>query len=276
VPSLAGITYVHGIDYFEKGIDTQGPFYSVDYHIDSWADSDAFTNALVGLGQSEPHRHPLSTNLVCVSAVPRGIGSIEVNSDGTPAYGGGCVIRAMYRSPGIAFGGSFSNVYYDDPGLVHQIDPGTPLTWCTQEIDYDIEVIAVPNAIMYYESDGAESDIQLTVDVPVTTMVLTFHRRNSLPMSLARSLRGHINQGVFLGCEEGTVHFVGAKTSRTFATDGSVEQRIQLVFRNRREHWNKVIRAGKMPTNPYGWEFVRDSDGYRKLYLADLSPLLGI
>ena len=278
MPSLASIDYVHAISGFSKGIDTQGPYYNVEYLISDWANGDTFANALVGIGQSEPHRYPLSTNLVCTSAVVAGRGRVEINSDGYPLYQDGARITATYRSSGsgLAFGGSFSNVVLDDPGYAHQIDPTTPLVWCTQELDFGVESFAMPNTSYVWESDGASAQIPVVMDVNVTTMSLTFHRRSALPMSSVRALRGRLNDDTFLGAATETVLFVGAQTTREASTDGTVTQRVRLVFKERDVSWNKFLRPGKMPGSDANWDYLKDSGAVRRFKTADLSPLVAI
>jgi hypothetical protein len=276
MPTLAGISYVHSLKYFVKGIDEQGPYYDVEYHIDSWDDGDAFANALRGLGTDAPHRHPLSSNLICTSAVVSGRGRVALNTDGLPSYSDGAAIRATYRSGGTAFSGSITAIEFDDPFNVHQIDSSTPLIWCTQELDFEVETLSVPNTSYTWDSDSASANIPVQLDVHVTTMVLTFHRRSSLPMSTVRSLRGRINNATFLGATTGTVLFVGGKTSREASSDGTITQRVQLIFKERDQHWNKFLRPGKMPTDAASWDYLEDSSGNRRFTLADLSPLVSL
>jgi hypothetical protein len=278
MPSLASIDYIHAISGFGKGLDSQGPYYNVEYLISDWDNGDAFANALCGIGQSEPHRYPLSTNLVCTSAVVSGRGRVELNNDGYPRYQDGARIVATYRSSGsgLAYGGSFSNVFYDDPGYLHQIDSSTPLVWCTQELDFGVESFAMPNTSYTWDSDNTSAQIPVVMDVNVTTMSLTFHRRSSLPMGTVRALRGRINDATFLGAAVGTVLFVGAQTTREASTDGTVTQRVRLLFKERDVSWNKFLRPGKMPGSDANWDFLEDSGGNRRFKVADLSPLVAI
>ena len=278
MPSLASIDYVHAISGFNKGIDAQGPYYNVEYLIGSWDNGDDFANALVGIGQDEPHRYPLSPNLVCTSAVVAGRGRVELNTDGYPRYQDGARITATYRSSGsgLAFGGSFSNVVLDDPGYAHQIDPATPLVWCTQELDFGSQSLSVPNTSYVWESDGASAQIPVVLDVFETTMVLTFHRRASLPTALIRATRGRLNNATFLGAATETVLFVGAQTTREASTDGSVTQRVRLVFKERDESWNKFLRPGKMPSAAASWDYLKDASTNRRFKTADLGPLVSM
>jgi hypothetical protein len=272
---LAGITYVHSVKY-GKGVDSQGPYYNAEYQIPNWDDADAFVNALLGLGTGQPHRYSLSPNCVCVNASVAGRGRVLLNVNGSPSYADGALIQATYRSSGAAFGGGFSNVLLDDPGNAHQIDSANPITWCTQELDFQTESMAVPSSSYLWASDDKPADINIQQDVNITTMSLTFTRRAALPMTLVRNLRGRLNSVVFLGAAIETVWFLGARTSREWATDGSVTQRVQLLFKERDVSWNKFVRPGRMPTDPTAWDFLVDGSGYPRFHTADLRPLVAM
>lgn len=266
-------TYVHTVRYFSKGIDQQGPYYDVEYQIDDWTLGDAFANSLLGLGRTNPHRHPLSINLACVSAVVEGRGRPSLSPSGLPAYLDGAFVRATYRAPLILGLPTAS----DDPGWVNQIDASTPILWCTQEMDYEIETITHPNTTNYkFESDSLKLAIPFQLDMHVTILNLTFHRLPYLPMGVVRTLRGRINRGTFLGAADECVLFRGARTQRDYNTDGSINQRVQMTFVERDVSWNKFLRPDKID-----WDYVTDGtttagSPTRRYTKADLSPLVRI
>lgn len=270
--ALAGITYVHSLKYYSKGIDEQGPFYDVEYYIDDYADADAFVNALRGVNTVDgPHRYPLSPNLICRSAVAEGVGRRVKSADGRPDYEGGARIRAQYRSPAsVGQGQGGTNLLYDDPFRQHQIDPDTPIVWCTQQLGHQVQSLQLRDH-GYQWSDGTKASIPFQRDVHITVMKLTFHRRQYLPMSLVFSLSGCINSVPFLGAETGTVLFEGSDTRRTWSTGGQFEQEVVLTFKRRAEHWNKFFREDRMT-----WDEIKDADGRRRYVLADLRPLVTI
>jgi hypothetical protein len=139
-----------------------------------------------------------------------------------------------------------------------------------------VQSLAVPNTSYTWDSDGASAQIPVVLDVNETTMVLTFHRRAALPMSDVRALRGRINNATFLGAATETVLFVGAQTTREASTDGTVTQRVRMIFKERDESWNKFLRPGKMPSAAASWDYLEDSGGNRRFKTADLSPLVAI
>jgi hypothetical protein len=284
---LAGITFVHSVQYFEKGIDQQGPFYEVEYQIEDWEDADDFINALLGISTysgtsttyGTPHRHPLSPNLMCAAArcVGRGRPTLGGGSGfGFPDYQDGAVIRATYRSPVAsgAVGGGGVIAPGDDPGWLHQISRSDPILWCTQEIDYLTETLAVESHRYTYQTSGRPLDSPLQIDIPVQVMYLTFHQIPYLPASAIRSRQNKLNSAVFLGCAAETVMFVGARTRREWDTAGGLKQQVMMEFRYRPYSWNKVLLPDKLPQDADAFDYVRGPGGGYRYGLADHRDLV--
>lgn len=278
MPTLAGIDYTHLIDGFSKGIDDKSPWIRVVYSISSYDDSDDFCNALMGFGTSTgpisgitvtrgvPHAYALSTNLYCHSAtVIDGLGNPVLNADGFPQWDGGALIQAEYRPAPMDFSGG---------NLNNQIDPLTPVNWCTQEIDFSTETLTIPNSQMKYtagpNSGSVIKGVYVKFQIPITVMTFTFHKLPYMPMTAVRALRGRVNNATFLGSPPETVLFKGAKTTREWNTDGSVVQRVVLIFEERDAQfpWNS-LPSDDSPT------FYPVASAGTKLYpTANLSPLL--
>jgi hypothetical protein len=278
MPTLSGIDYTHLIDGFSKGIDEKSPWIRAVYQIDSYDDSDDFCNALMGFGTSTgpisgitvtkgvPHAYPLSTNLFCHSAtVVDGLGKPVLNADGLPDWDGGALIQAEYRPAPMDFAGE---------NLYHQIDPATPVAWCTQELDFSTTTFTLTDSQMKYTSGPntgkVVKGVYVKFEVPITIMTFTFHKLPYMPMIAVRALRGRVNSGPFLGSPAETVLFKGAKTTREWNADGSVVQRVVLTFEERdaRFPWNS-LPSDDDPT------FYPVSSAGTKLYpTADLSPLV--
>jgi len=128
-------------------------------------------------------------------------------------------------------------------------------------------------------STPAPSDVPLIKVVPVTEHHLTWHQVIQPPWDSIRELQGKLNAGVFLGCPEGTVLFLGAEGNKLFRSGFSAEQsgfcwEIRYVFRERAVKqggrtfgWNYAYRA-----DPAGWADL--TNGTERLYdLADFSTL---
>jgi hypothetical protein len=268
--------YVHTVNYFEKGIDANGPYYMVEYLLSAYSETDTFINALLGkttlaggsggtINSFSPHQHPLSPNLYCQAAkVVDGLGGPSLNADGYPYYAGGALIRAEYRP-----------LQWDAIAQPEQsFDPATPIVWATQELDFGVEIMTVQNATYTFSSgpqSGQTSGIPVAIKVPVTTMILTYEKLPYLPMAAARSLRYRVNSSTFLGSAAGLVLFEGCRTSRQFNSDGSVAQKVQLVFKERdgAYPWNSLPSKTSLR-----WYPVSDGSGNKLYQTADLSPLI--
>lgn len=258
-----------------KGVDDQGPFYKVSYYFSDWADSDLVANQLRGytqrVGSSTlrvgPHQHPLSSNLCCVDVQINGVGAPVLNPDGLPYYADGFTASAVYRTP------PWLPYSEQDPGNVNQIDPTTPVLWCTQELDYDTETYVHESGKYKWETgdalNGKRTDVPVKVTLGVTTMVLTFHQLPYLPMTTFRSLRNRINNATFLGVDAYKLWFVGPRTVRERNTDGTLSQRVSLVFKERDVDWRMFLRPDIID-----WAKIKDDSGNYVLTAADLSPLI--
>jgi hypothetical protein len=267
--TLSEIAYATTVEYFGKGIDGQGPYYDVRYVIDDWDQTDTFANALMGYeGQGTPHRHPLSPNLVCTEAVVGGLGTPILNAGGEPSYGAGGLITARYRCPAVSMGGGFFEPR-DDPGYVHQIDPNTPLLWCSQELDFEDEIFTYPGGYLKWESDDRKINSPMTVTITNIVMTLTFHRLPYLPITKLKAARGKINSTRFLGADPFRVLFKGGKTQRDFDTAGRTTQKVQMVFIERPENWQKMLRDDK-----FVWDYVVDEDGGNRFGTYDHNLLI--
>lgn len=276
------IAYAHTINYFSKGIDAQGPYYRVEYYITDWTQSDAFVNALKGIttitggagGQvtkTAPHQHPLSPNLYCAEAHCRGTGLEQLNAQGYPSYAGGALIEATYR-PMVPLGG-----FQMTPSeLLQQIDPATPILWCTQELEFTTEYFIVPGSQSTVKfTSGAHSGdvvgIPFKINVPITYLNLTFHKVPYMPAASIRAVQGNVNSTTFLGAPAGYVLFKGARVVRDCNSDGTVVQKVMLVFANRTatgQKWNYL------PDIDLGWQSVAASGGATLYPTADLNTII--
>lgn len=267
--TLLSKPYTHLYSEFYKGIGPEGPYYLVRYLFDSWADSDAIPNEMMGLSyrigsatvRNSPHQHPLSPNLFCQSARVIGNGRPFLNALGFPSYQDGFVVEAYY-------GASIPQGLLVDPGNLNQIDPSTLILWCTQELDFDTEVVVFPSGRTQWLSDGKKALVPVQQQISLTTMQLTFHRVPYLPTPTIRSLRGKTNNATFLNASAGKVLFRGARTTREATSDGTTTQRLTLVLVERERDWNEELRK------PGVWDTIVDDVGNYRYTQADFTPLV--
>ena len=269
--------YVHTTRYFTKGMDAQGPYYKVEYYIEYYADTDAMVNALLGqrtasglaISSFSPHQHPLSTNLFCKSAdVLEGLSGPRLNSLGYPGYNGGALIRCEYR-PLLFDVVSQPQNSFDQTGA-------EPILWATQELDFGSEVYTVQHGVGYTYNggpyNGQSAHVPVKIEIPITTMILTFERTPYLAMTLVRSLRFRVNTTQFLGGAAGLVRFSGARTSRQFNQDGSTCQKTQFTFveRDAAYPWNSLPNKVDFAWYPV-WDGANGPN-----QTADLTPLASL
>ncbi len=271
--------YAHAWDKMVKGVDKQGPYYQVSYYFGDWANSDAVANELMGYStrvgnatvRRPPHQHPLSPALLCDDVQIEPLGRPVLNTQGLPSYSGGFLAHATYRSP------PFQGYEQQDPGNQHAIDPtGTsPILFCTQELDFDVEYVVYEGMKYVWETgdslNGAPTDVPVKIKIGITTMTLTFHQLPYLPMGIIRSLRNKVNSATFLGVAAGKLLFVGGKTTREFSSDGSIVQRVTLVFKERDKDWREFLRR-----DIFAFAKIKDSLGIYVFSSADFSPLISL
>ena len=265
--------YAHCWEEMYKGIDEQGPYYEVKYVFDNWAQSDDVINNLIGAvsrtggltTRNSPHQHPLSPNLYCRTARAQGASSPVLNAGGLPNYSGSYFIWATYRPR------SWDGVIQasDDPYNLEQIDPSTPILWCTQELDDDTEVIVIPNHAYQWLSDGTKAGVPFKKFVNLIVMRLTFHRLPYMPTGAIRPYKNKYNTSTFLGASSGKVLFKGCQTQREASTDGSIVQRATLTFIEREANWNSYWRRDTM-----AWDTMVDGSSNATYTGADLTQLL--
>jgi hypothetical protein len=288
MPTINGIEYVHLVENFVKGIDDRGPWYRCQYYIDNYSDSDTFANALVGIGTAtQPHRHQLSQNVVATNPVVIGQGTPILNADGLPSdYTEGAVVEVIYRASTLQ---GILTQATDDPNNYEQIfDPsGQPVLYCTQEIDYGVEIVTIPNNSYIWSTGLTRANVPVKVEVAITTLTLTFHRIRLIPTGLIRSCRGKVNgpgpqitspslilpantSGIFLGAPRGQVLFQGARTSREVASNGQVSRKLSMVFVERDHPWGTFLRPDSLET----WDYLEDNSGKRMYKEQDFRGLL--
>jgi hypothetical protein len=272
MPTSLPYAYAHHIDEFRKGIDENGPYYQVTYLFNDWTQADDVANSLRGYTirtggatiRVPPHQHPLSPNLYCVEAHVEGLSPVLGGSSGLPNFVGQFTVTATYRGISYAPGGT--------PDTNNNIDPSTSILWATQELDYDTEVYTIPNHTFVYQSDKKKSIVPMTLQVPITVMMVTFYQLPYLPTAAIRTARGRVNNATFLGVASECLLFKGGRCTREFNTDGNIANRCTLIFheRNSDQGWNKVPRHDNFGT----WDTIQDGSANKPYSTADFSPLI--
>ena len=266
-------SYAHAWESMFKGIDNNGPYYRVSYYFSDWANSDVVANELRGYTQRiggstlrvAPHTHPLSPNLFCTDVQIEGCGPYVLNSSGLPYYSSGFLAHCEYRPITYVPGGEAQ-----DPGYQNQIDPTTPVLWCSQEFDYRVERLPFGENRYTWDDGVTPTEIPVEERVGVSTLVLTYHQLPYMPTSTIRSLRGKLNNATFLGASAGKVLFEGGKTFREFNTNGLITNRCTLIFQERDKDWREMLKSDGT------WEKVKRPGGSYIFDTADFTPLVNL
>ena len=187
-----------------------------------------------------------------------GLGEPVLSDSAFPNYKDGALIQAEYRAAKFDFG----PLNYNSQN--NQIDPSTPLTYCTQEIDFTQEIFTI--------NEHEAGPFPAKIRIPITILSLTFHKVPYMPMTAVRARRGCVNSTTFLGSAAGLVLFKGAQTTRQWNDDGTIVQEVKMVFEERGSAypWN----SGPSILNPYTWTPCVDSNLNKPFQTGDLNDLL--
>lgn len=277
--TVAGIVADELFEDYSKGIPG-APRVEKKYLV-PWAQSDAFANAIMGLSGSVAvggpifrtyaHACPESPNLFAL-----GIGQIEgcgmpTVADGRPAWEW-AIVPVTYGP--VALGGIINA---PDPNNFNTPD-GQAYEFCTFEVDYSTESITIPKTSMKRAEGGVlwqnrTIDVPWTVRIPTATIVCTVHKVPWLPTDAILGLQGRVNDRTFFGRPAGTILFDGARTRRSYSSDGTITQDIAEVYKYNEKGWNRVVR----PDNMTIWDLVThngDPTGNTMYASDDLRPLI--
>ena len=137
--------------------------------------------------------------------------------------------------------------------------------------DLAAEYVTVPGRNWRWRDAPAErlpDDVAPGLLIPCEDLHLRWTRVPLPPWDAIRSLRGKINDDVFLGNPAGTVLFLGAKSRHDFQLIDTGLWRVDLHFKVKEPGWNFAFKQDA------GWQVVEDSGGQTPYQEADLTELL--
>jgi len=127
-------------------------------------------------------------------------------------------------------------------------------TFLSYSSELGTEHTTVPGRTWQWQGGGdVPADQAPSILVPTEDIRLTWERVPSPPWAALRDKRGMVNSGNFLNHTEGTVLFLGARTSREFQVQGDGLWRLDFHFKVR------AMPATNTSTGKFGWNF-----GYRE------------
>lgn len=263
--TIGPVTIKEAFEDYEAGIDlSRGPYLNKVYLCPSWASAFPVVNALMGSG-THPVRHacPESPNLRCINAVVAPKGEYDIKDSGRPQFNLP-LIKTTYAIP------TWEELVTDDPsGNQSFPNSGTPFLYMEQSVDFDTEVIKLPNRAYAFASDGTPVDAPVHCTIAVAQFVITRKWQAILPVLDCTTYLNALNDSTFLGQPRGTVKFRKARTRRTGTSDGERTQEVELVFQWRTYDHNKQHR----PEHLY-FELIVDSSGNNPYQYMNLSNLL--
>lgn len=254
------VPYVQAPEVSE-GVNESGPWARKPYLV-AWADRYRFAWDMAGLSSSSgggswlrigPYQYPESPNMFAKELTIEPEGGFTVDATNAPIQFPQARITVLFGVMDWAALGS------QDPFGLQSLGSNaaeqSSLLFATQEIDFSSESITIPGSAWRF-SDGTRSDTPVTRRMAVVHMNLTWHRYPLLPMSMVRTYVDTVNDATFMGCARGTVYFVGCKTVREAAADGTWTQRVMMSLKWRSQDWNKVYRPDTLT-----WDTQQDSGG---------------
>jgi hypothetical protein len=262
---VGNMTLKEAYEGYEAGIDlSRGPYVRKRYLAPSWEAAFPAVNALMGIGGvPSPHRCPESTNLRCVNARLVPVAEVDARDGGHPQFNLP-VIEADY---GVL---PWDVEASDDPtGQQGFDDMGQPYLFMEQSIDFDTEIIKLPNTTYIYSSTGKPVDVPCHVSVGTAQFVLIRHWQSIFPVVNVTKYLNRVNKTTFLGQAPGTIKFRRARTRRSWTSDGTTTQEVEYVFQWREISHNKFPRPDSR-----NFDTIQDSAGDYPYAEEELSVLL--
>lgn len=265
--SVGPVTLKEMYEGYEPGMDIQrGPFVTKLYLAPTWASAFACVNGLVGSGGTPiQHACPESPNLRCMSAVIKPRAEYDSRDSGHPQFNLP-VIECVYAVP------TWEAQVTDDPtgsqSFPNADEPGQPYLFMEQSIDWDSEVVKLPNR-SYKFADGTVNDTPVSITVATAKFVLVRRWQTTLPYANVAAYMNRLNTSTFLGQAKGLVKFLNARSRRQFQSDGTRSQEVEYVFKWRKYDHNQVIRG-----DTGAFDTLINSTGGNPYIYADLNALL--
>lgn len=277
--TIGGIQASVRIDPFEFGIDERGrPWRTVSYLVLGEQGAN-FCDAAKGIGAyssvpygfPQPHRFPHNTNLMCLSVSGRWKGAVQ---DGPQLLQGDYAeVRVTYGVPEYDIFGEADDVAFGNdaiPWSVGSVRAGLEV------FPWPIDDTATMDGIQFVAGSGYEAILPAASSVlyrmPTKDYIL---KRTNIPNfaafdDLLTSLMGKVNSGAIWGRAARTLYLDPHDYDVASDPSGRKTGEFTLVFRWRRESWQKEPVPGKFGI----FAEIYDADLNRKYQEADFTPLI--
>ena len=230
--TINGVVCQEIVRDFGEEFDIQGGPRAIKGFYCAWTDRYRVVVGLLGLSTTvsvggvitleEPSAYPELSTIFC--------GNVRVEPKGPPIQSSpqiafsNCIVWAEYRT----FPWTFSGFDF------MQIDPATPFIYARQNIDMAMQQYEVPGRMLYYYVGGLPkpSGQSWSFPCPIITLEITLIRIPYLPAPaiIQAATNGPLNDGVFLGCADGTVMFNGFRNQQSWDSAGNFTQDATYSF----------------------------------------------
>lgn len=259
-------------DGFEEGVDGQGVHASKKF-LCAWSGRFAVARGLLGFTSGTGSGGPVVTTPPMAYPEIPNLYAREITIEGAGKCTQGSLQLQFEKAIVTAKYGTSSG-WSPLPDPNQSIDPGSPYTYATQEMDFGRESITVSKSAVFLANGHRLKDQNYAVPLPHAILTISLQRVPYLPaQSILVAMGKPINSVKFLGVQPGYLMFDGAKTHREDNSDGTYGQNLTLVFRVRPVlRWDEVYD----PDGSGGPQQVRygSSSGPAILLRTDLSTLI--
>jgi hypothetical protein len=270
--TIGGVPVEEMRDGFEEGVDGRGPHGTKKY-LCGWAGRYAVANALLGYTTGAGSGGPIVT--VPPMSWPESpnmfVSSITIAGAGKSTQG---PVQIQFEKAIVTANYGSSSGWSPLPLPNMSIDPGSPFTYATQELDFGRESITIEKSAVFLANGNRLKNQNYAVPLPHAILTIQLQRVPYLPAQAILVAMGKpLNSVKFLGVDPGYLMFDGAKSHMEVMTDGSYSQNLGLVFRVRPVlRWDEVY--GPAPGD--GPQQVRygSAAGPAILLRTDLSTLI--
>lgn len=236
-------------DGFEEGVDGRGPHGTKKYLCD-WSGRYAVANALLGFTTGTGSGGPVVT--VPPMSWPEShnmyVSSVTIAGAGKSTQG---ALQIQFEKAIITANYGTSSGWSPLPLPNMSIDPGSPYTYATQELDYGREMVTIEKSAVFLANGTRLTNQNYAVPLPHAILTIQLQRVPYLPaQGILVAMAKPINSVRFLGVDPGYLMFDGCKSHMEVMTDGSYSQNLSLVFRVRPVlRWDEAYspKAGEGP-----------------------------
>ena len=263
-----GITCQEIVRQYREGADwDRGPMATKGF-LCNWGDRFTVANGLLGLSTTTSIGGLITLNLPAAHPqIPAiFVRSIDIEPKGKPTQGSpqlqfeAAIIWANYG----CIPWSFQGINYGN------IDPATPLIYAKQNLNLVTETKTVPGQRAWFQSANKATGMDYGFPVPIVELEITFMHVPYLPSQQVITVaQNPLNSVTFLGCQPGTVFFIGMSSEVSFDTSGTFDQNLRFTFKYR------PIAPWDQDWNGSAWDTVLNkSGGTAFLGRSDLNALL--